>query len=197
MVDAMMPMPQTIRNRTTSAPPPGSRRRRAGLTLWETSLATLIVGLAVVAISQLILSVTQENFYAQKTTTALTLANNVRELLIGLPFNDPAFGTHLGPNTGQATIGLFNDVEDFNGYATCPPIDANRQPITALPNWQQSVTVAHITPGANGYNTTDPASTDPGVVLDRVTITVSYSATPSDATSWKRICSVEFLKSKY
>src|SRR4051812_28842337 len=92
-------------SRPPQQPSPRARRRagRRGLTLLETSLATLIVGLSVLAITKLILAVTQENFYAQKTTPALMLANNMRELMIGLPFNAPAYGTHLGPNPGQTT----------------------------------------------------------------------------------------------
>src|SRR5579875_972361 len=82
----------------------GQRSARRGLTMMETSLATLIVGLSVLAVVKLISAVTQQSFYAQKTTTALMLANNIRELMDGLPYNDPAYGTHLGPLTGQTDV---------------------------------------------------------------------------------------------
>jgi hypothetical protein len=173
------------------------RNRRAGLTLMETTLSTLIVGLSVLSIVRLVTAVTQQNFYAQKTTTALMLANNMRELLVGLSFNDPAFGTHLGPDVGETTVAQFNDVQDFNGYVANPPIDANRQPITSMANWRQSVTVTHVLPGNNGYNSTDPSATDSAVVLDRVTVVVSYNATPATSTNWTTITSIEWLKSKY
>jgi hypothetical protein len=184
----------SIKRRSSAKQRPKKRR---GLTLLETSLATLIVGLSVLAITKLILAVTQQNFYAQKTTTALMLADNIRELMIGLPMCDPASGVHLGPNTGQSTVDKFNDVEDFNGYTASPPIDANCQPINSLTNWQQSVTVTHVTPGNNGYNSTDPSSNDQGVVLDRIKVVVSYSATPSDSTTFTPITTIEWVKSKY
>ena len=73
-----------------------SSRHARGLSLMETALATVIVGTAVLAIVRLVTAVTTQNFYAQKTTLALTLADNIREVMNGLPFSDPAIGTHLG-----------------------------------------------------------------------------------------------------
>jgi hypothetical protein len=163
----------------------------------EMALSTIIVGVAVLAIVRLITAVTQQNFYAQKTTTALMLANNMRELMVGLPLSDPAAGIHLGPDSGETNVSMFNDVEDFNGFVANPPIDANRQALPNLVNWRQTVTVSHILPGVNGFNANDPAPGDPGVLMDRVTVAISYSPTPSDNTSWIHIVSIEWLKSKY
>ncbi len=180
------------------SPPPAPRRApraKRAFTLLETSLATLIVGLSVLSIVKLVTAVTTQSFYAQKTTTAMNLADNLRELFASLPFNDPVFGTHLGPNSGQTALSLYNDVEDFNGYTASPPIDANRQIIPSLSNWQQSVTVAHVNP--NNFQLTDSVPTDAAVVLDRVTVTVSYNPDPTNANGWIPITSIEFLKSKY
>lgn len=171
--------------------------RRRGLTLMETALATIIVGLTVVAIVKLIAAVSQQDFYAQKTTTAMMLASNMRELMAGLPFCDAANGVHLGPDSGETTVAAFNDVEDFSGFTANPPIDANRQTLSNLPNWQQTVTIKHMLPGNGGYNSTDPVATDQSVMMDRVTVVVSYSSTPSDPASWVQIVSMEWLKSRY
>jgi type II secretory pathway pseudopilin PulG len=171
-----------------------SPRPRA-FTLLETSLATLIVGLTVLSIVKLVTAVTGQNFYAQKTTTAMMLANNLRELFASLPFNDPINGTHLGPNSGETSLALYDDVEDFNGFSANPPIDANRQPIPALSNWQQSVTVTHVNP--NNFQLTDTIANDAACVLDRIVVTVSYNPDPTDAAGWTPISSIEFLKSKY
>jgi hypothetical protein len=175
--------------------PPRDRRPRRAFTLLETSLATLIVGLTVLSIVKLITAVTTQNFYAQKTTTAMMLANNLRELFASLPFNDPVLGTHLGPNTGETSVALYDDVEDFDNYTANPPIDANRQPIPALANWQQSVNVTHINP--NNFQLTDSVANDAACVLDRVTITVSYNPDPANPAGWTPITSIEFIKSKY
>jgi len=169
---------------------------RSGMTMIETALAMIIVGLAVVAIVKLISSVTQQNFYAQKTTTALTLANNVREYMNGLPYNDPATGTHLGVPTGTP-LSQFNDVEDFAGYLpnpagyfANPPIDAYGQNLSNMANWRQEVYVTHVNP--NNFALTDSLATDSACNLDRVQVVVSYNS----AGTWVQIASIEWLKSK-
>ncbi len=169
-----------------------NRRSSRAFTVMETTLATIIVGLAVLSIVKLITAVTQQNFYAQKTTTAEMLANNMRELMAGMPFNDPATGTHLGPDSGETSVSQYNDVEDFNGFTANPPIDAQRQPINGLPDWQQSVTVTHISP--NNYGLTDSLPTDSACVLDRVKVVVSYR--PPGSATWIQIVSMEWLKAK-
>lgn len=169
--------------------------RRRGLTLFETSLATVIIGLSVLAIVRLITAVTQQNFFAQKTTTALMLADNMRELMAGLPFTDPANGVHLGPLAGETSVTQYTNVEDFNGLVANPPIDANRQPITSLPNWRQQIAVTHVNP--NNYSLTDSLATDSACVMDRVTVTVQYNATPGNSATWLTMVTLTWLKSKY
>src|ERR1035437_6365938 len=95
-------------------------RGRRGFTLLETALATVIVGSAVLALMKLVTATTTQNVAAQRMTIGLMLANNVREMMAGLPYNDPANGTHLGPDAGE-TLASFNDVEDFNGLTVSPP----------------------------------------------------------------------------
>ena len=185
-------MPTCLHRRPGHFSPPRSRR---AFTLLETSLATLIVGLTVLSIVKLITAVTVQNFYAQKTTTAMMLANNLRELFASLPFNDPVYGTHLGPNTGQTTLASFTDVEDFDGFVANPPIDANRQAIPSLSNWRQSVSIVHVNP--NNFQLNDSVATDSACVLDRVTITVAYNSNPANSSGWTAISSIEFIKSKY
>ncbi len=167
-------------------------RARRGVTMMETALATILVGLSVLAIVNLVTVVTQQSFYAQKTTTALMLANNIRELTDGLPYNDPAAGTHLGPLAGQNNVSQYNDVECFNGYVASPPIDAHRQVLSNMANWQQSVTVTHVSPA--NYTLVDPLPTDAACTLDRVQVTVSYKAAGS--ATWLPIVTTEWLKAK-
>ncbi len=175
-------------------PPRGPRRRPhpRALTMMETALATIIVGLSVLAIVRLITAVTQQSFYAQKTTTALMLASSIRELMDGLPYNDPAAGTHLGPLPGQNNVSQYNDVESFNGYVANPPIDAHRQPLSNMGNWQQSITVTHVSP--TNFTLTDPLPTDSACVLDRVQVTISYQ--PTGSATWLPIVTTEWLKAK-
>jgi len=179
----------TTRIKHPAAP---ARKKRRGLTMFETALATVVVGTAITAIVQLIYAVTQENFYAQKTTTALTLANDMRELIDGLPLADPAVGVHLGPTNGLTQPSQFNDVEDFANFNANPPIDAHCQAIAALSNWKQTVTITHILSG--NYNASDPVANDASVMMDRIQVLISYN--PPGTVDWYPITTVEWLKAK-
>ena len=187
-------------NRRAKAPARGAprRRRRGGLTMIETALATIIVGLSVLSIVKLVSVVVGQNWVAQKTTTALTLANNIRELMNGLPFNDPATGTHLGVAAGTP-ITQFNDCEDFAGTLPTPagtlinpPVDSYGQPMSNMSNWRQEVYVTHINP--NNYALTDTLATDAAVNADRIQVIISYL--PQGSSTWVQITSVEWIKSK-
>jgi Tfp pilus assembly protein PilV len=160
--------------------------------MMETALATILVGLSVLAILRLITAVTQQNFVAQKTTTALMLADNIRELTNGLPYNSATQGNHLGPLTGMTTVAQYTDVQCFNGYTASPPIDAQGQTLSNMANWQQSVIVTHISP--SNFKLTDTLATDSACVMDRVQVTISYL--PQGSSTWQAIASVEWLKSK-
>src|SRR5215468_10586113 len=79
---------------------PATRRGR-GFTLIETMLTAIIVGLAISALVKQVLVSTQQNRFTQRMTTGSFLANNVREMMAGLPFNDPSAGTTtFGPESG-------------------------------------------------------------------------------------------------
>src|SRR5689334_13019698 len=93
-----------------------SRRGRRAFTLIETTLTTIIVGLAITALVKLVLMNTQQNRYTQRLTTGCLLAENVREMMAGLPFTDPSNGTlSFGKESGE-TLATFNDVDDFDGF---------------------------------------------------------------------------------
>jgi Tfp pilus assembly protein PilV len=160
--------------------------------MMETALATILVGLTVLSILRLITAVTQQNFIAQKTTTALMLADNIRELTNGLPYNSSTAGNHLGPLPGMTSVSQYTDVQCFNGYTANPPIDANGQTLANMSQWQQSVTVTHVSP--SNFQLTDPLDKDATCVMDRVQVTISYL--PQGSSTWQAIASVEWLKSK-
>lgn len=164
----------------------------------ETALATIIVGLSVLSIVKLVTVVVGQNMVAQKTTTALTLCNNVREFMNGLPFNDPATGTHLGI-AANTPLSQYNDVEDFAGTLPTPagtminpPIDAYGQTLSNLSNWRQEVYVTHINP--NNFALTDTLATDAACNADRVQVIISYL--PQGSSTWVQITSVEWIKAK-
>ena len=97
-------------------------------------MAQIIIGLAVTAMCQLLATGTQSNAAATELSTGVNLANNIHELSVGLPFNDP----------GHTVIGTYHSVWDLNGLVFSPPIDAKQQSISGYASWSQTVSVQTV-----------------------------------------------------
>lgn len=99
-----------------------------GFTLIETSLATLIVGIGVLAMVDAQTAFLVSNQWSSHAASATFLANEVRELTRNLPKHDPVVGLYSadnddgdlelfgwGPDAGETTVGDFDDIDDFDG----------------------------------------------------------------------------------
>lgn len=99
-----------------------------GFTLIEASLATVIIGVGVLAMVDAQSSFIVSNQWSSHAATATFLANEIRELTRSLPKHDPVVGLFIqdngdggvslqgwGPNTGETTVHDFNDIDDFDG----------------------------------------------------------------------------------
>jgi prepilin-type N-terminal cleavage/methylation domain-containing protein len=175
---------------------------RRGFTLIESALATVIVGVALVATFRLFAACTQQNATSTRMTTAMMLAENVHEAMIGLLFNDPGTGsTTFGPEPGE-TLARFDDVDDFNGPAAgpgmtfSPPIDSQRNALAGMGKFSQHVSVWPVY--LNNLRTnSDPSAPDlpqtsyTGAV--RIRVRVLHQSSPDDdpvelyRQSWIRV----------
>jgi hypothetical protein len=179
-------------------------RTSGGFTLIEAALATVIIGTGVLSILAAQLAYHQKNQWATKSGTAMLLANEIRELTLAMPLHDPIQGSHMGPETGEATISSYDDLDDFAGDVGADkkgsgtvfvstdatwipsgakrmagPIDALGQTITTMPGWSQLVRVENVLPEniAVSDDLTQPlGSTD----VVRVTVDVYYQS-PQDS----------------
>jgi hypothetical protein len=194
----------------------GCRRSRAlsrAFSLLETLLTTIIVGLAITALVKQVFFTAQQNAWTQRVQIGSLLADNVREMMAALPFNDPGNGTQsFGPESGEK-FATFNDVDDFDGFdsnvRTDLPVgqpvgvvDAARrvivQSIGGLPqvppewkNWRQQIAVDPVDP--MNLNITFPKPQTSRVCV-RVTVTISYQA-PGTA-GWQPIVQVRWIKAR-
>ena len=149
------------------------RRRSAGFSLIEVLIAGMILSVAVLSIVAAQQAFHQQNNVAEHYATALSLANEVREVMLGLPAVDPITGsTFFGAETDESNVTQYDDLDDFDGSGSgvtfSPPINALRQTITDLPGWSQQVTVEPVSPN----DISGAAVTSQTGVL-RVTVVVS------------------------
>jgi len=168
---------------------PGGSTRRAGFTLIEAALTTVIVGTGVLAIVSAQQAYHMKNDWAQRTGTALQLANELRELTLTLPQHDPITGaTTLGPEANETDVTDYDDLDDFagavdaagmgSGMTFSPPINAMRQPVANLPGWSQVISVENVLPGNISPVFTQPLGTTD---LVRITVSVRYQAPAAEA----------------
>jgi hypothetical protein len=179
----------------TRNPAPGTRNPRPGprtlaaFTLIETALATIIVGVGVLAIVSAQQAYHIKNDWALKTGTAQQLAKEIQERLVGLPHHDPNVSNSYGLDPGETAGNLrdYDDLDDFAGPVSAgygeglefsPPISADGMPIPELDQWTQRIEVVKVFPDHISMTSALPLSdTSP---MMRVTVEVYYQG-PNDA----------------
>src|SRR5438067_8740133 len=91
------------------------RPRRSGFTLIEASLTTVIIGVGVVAMMQLLATGTTSNIASFEQTTGINVAKAIREITV------------------QKTLA---QVIAMNGTTHMPPWDSQSKSMTDLTNWK-------------------------------------------------------------
>jgi prepilin-type N-terminal cleavage/methylation domain-containing protein len=104
------------------------RRDAQGFTLIETSMATVIIGVGVLAMVDAQSAFIVSNQWSSHAASATFLANEIREYTRNLPKHDPVTGismqddgngsmviTGWGFDTGEVVVDDFDDLDDFNG----------------------------------------------------------------------------------
>ncbi|MGV6814579.1 MAG: type IV pilus modification PilV family protein [Phycisphaerales bacterium] len=111
-----------------------------GFTLIETSMATVIIGVGVLAMVDAQSSFIVSNQWSSHAASATFLANEIRELTRRLPKHDPVNGLALvddgsgnmiihgwGVDPGEVVVEDFDDIDDFDGitfsYIGTPGLD--------------------------------------------------------------------------
>ncbi len=127
-------------------------RRRHGFTLIETALATIIVGVGVLAMVSAQMAFHQQNAWSTHSSIATHLANEIREMTWTLPRHDPVTGdVNWGPEgDNEASFQDYDDLDDFDGLdgglIFSPPINARREVIANMDGWTQTVRVFNVDP---------------------------------------------------
>jgi len=176
------------------------RRRAAGFTLIEAALTTVIVGVGVLAIMSAQQAYHRKNQWAQRTGTAVLLANEIREMTLSLPQHDPFEPTHMGPEDDEPTVADYDDLDDFAGTVTggfgtgttfSPPINALLEPIPDMDDWQQTVVVENVLENYVSGSPVGLGTTD----MMRVTVTIQarFNGDPIDEPPSNTITELTWL----
>ena len=123
------------------------RCQRRGFTLIEAAMTTVIVGIGVLALMELLASGTVSNIRGTEMTTGVNLAKNIRELAL------------------QKT---FAELPAMNNVSRKPPIDSRGEELTDMSEWQQEIKVESVNPGL--LTTPLPAETPQAL---RITATIN------------------------
>ena len=91
--------------------------RRGGFTLVEVMLASAVLAIAVVGLSQAIVSGQAQTYDGMHSARAVSLAEALMDEILAEPYVDLNGDTTPGPDTGETTRLSFDCIDDFNGYA--------------------------------------------------------------------------------
>lgn len=106
-----------------------TRRHRRAFTLLEAALATVIIGVGVLALIQAQTVFVGTNEWSSQNATGTYLCNELRERLRRLPRHDQITGIYFdsggsgstlrgwGPEANETTPADFNDIDDFDGVS--------------------------------------------------------------------------------
>ncbi len=136
-----------------------ARYRRSGFTLIDIMIATLIIGLGMTALMMLMGAGTQVNEYGRDLSSAVFLAEQIRNMTEEMSYDD------LAALNGQAFTGC----------------DGNGNPVSGLEHYSQSILVEPINPA------TMTPWTNPDPPACRITVTVSQGNTRLSRMSWLRV----------
>lgn len=137
-----------------------TRRGLGGFTLIEIVVATVLVGLALVAMMASVGSNTRVNDAGTKLTQGTFLAQEIREWTLSLPFCDQDAGDLGNPpgSDGSDPQVWVDDLDDLMDVTYCPPRDGQGYAIANLSAWSQTITMTWRDPNDLGSTVSSGSS---------------------------------------
>jgi MSHA pilin protein MshD len=144
------------------------RNHRRGITMAETIVSTLLVGMVLVGTIQLVAPIIRSGSVMSDKLIATNMARELSEEIGTKLFMSPSSGDveFTGPEAGE-TRAIYDDIDDFHGINNSPPVLSDGRVMTHLGGWARVVKVTHA-------SLADP-SADSGIYtgLKRVTVSVT------------------------
>jgi type II secretory pathway pseudopilin PulG len=157
------------------------RHAHYGFTLIEAAVATVVIGLGIVALLAAMGAGARNSQTSQQLTQAVLLTQEIREWTVALPFSDPDPGDQGKPpgSDGSSPQVFVDDLDDLMGVTYSPPRDGRGNAIAGLHDWAQTITITWLDP--TDFSVTLPPG-DSNLVDVRVDIT--YQGRQVASTSW-------------
>jgi MSHA pilin protein MshD len=148
----------------------GARRHlpQRGFSLVEVVIATLVVGLVMVAALNSVGAYIRGQQHVANRGRAVMLANDLMTEILTRSYEEPDDSPVFGPEPGEGAVSRadYDDVDDYHGLNNSPPLDRNGAPLAGGDPWQRAVTVEYVDPDSPGTT----VGSDQGV--KRITVTV-------------------------
>lgn len=122
-----------------------AEKRRSALTLIETTIAILVVGVMLVAALNAFGSLAKGRQVADNGALASQLANQLLSEILPCSYQDPGSSPVFGPEAGE-TRATFDDVDDYNGYSENSATLKDGTAIAGGTGWKRAVTVQYVDP---------------------------------------------------
>ena len=90
---------------------------KTGFVLAEALIASVVLAVALVAISATFGSGHQQGYHAAHCERGRALAEELAEYILSRPYYDPQGETGRGPDDGEVGFGDFDNIDDFHGYS--------------------------------------------------------------------------------
>ena len=132
-------------------------RQRRGFTAFEALVAATILAIITASVSGALMAGRQQSRNAQDTVYASMLARALMEEITRLPIADPNGYTAFGPDPGDTSRSLYDNVDDYHLYTDGPnniaDLAGNLYPATYQP-FVRSVTVTAVAMTPSGWSRT-------------------------------------------
>lgn len=140
--------------------------RAAAFTLVESLICIVIVGVMLTAALRTVGASSATQAKTSNRAIGGMLAQSLMDEILQQAFENPTSPT-FGPEPGETSRALYNDVDDYNNLTETPPKNLDGTSMSNLSGWSRSVTVAW----ANISNLNQAAGSDTGI--KRITVTVT------------------------
>ena len=94
--------------------------RKIAITLAESMIAMTVLLIIVVAVCTAISSGGMQMYESLNAQRAISLAEELAESVLALPYNDPNGPSNPGPEPGETDVSKFDNADDFHGYKESP-----------------------------------------------------------------------------